>query len=171
VSVAANPHCIQLAIRVPLESTGRHFTLYKVVTLPEQMSSNRFVRHLIDYPYFGIHSNQLDCLLFTEEQYSHCTSGSIAICPIYTAIYSARTLSCASSLYFQNSNNCRLCKRELLLHQQTPLLQKHGAYWVYYFPEERSVTIHRSEPTGQLTRTVSLHGPGLLHTAPSLPDS
>ena len=171
VSVAANPHCIKLVISVPLKSTDRHFTLYKVVTLPEQISSNRFVRYLIDYPYFGIHNNQLDYLLFTEEQYSHCTSGSIVICPIHTAIYNARTLSYASSLYFQNSNNYRLCKRELLLHQQTPLLQKHGAYWVYYFPEERSVTIHCSEPTRQLTRTVSrtvsLHGPGLLHNVTS----
>jgi hypothetical protein len=60
-----------------------------------------------------------------------------------------------------------LCKRELLLQQQTPLLQKHGAYWVYYFPEERSVTVRCSEPTRQLTRTVSLHGPGLLHNVTS----
>jgi len=95
VSVASNPHRIKLIISVPLKSTDRHFTLYKVVTLPEQISSNRFVRYLIDYPYFGIHNNQLDYLLFTEEQYSHCTSGSIVICPIYTAIYNARTLSCA----------------------------------------------------------------------------
>ena len=167
VSIAANLHSIKLIISVPLKSTDRHFTLYKVVTLPEQISSNRFVRYLIDYPYFGIHNNQLDYLLFTEEQYSHCTSGSIVICPIHTAIYNARTLSYASSLYFQNSNNYRLCKRELLLHQQTPLLQKHGAYWVYYFPEKRSVTIHCSEPTRQLTRTVSLHGPGLLHNVTS----
>ena len=76
-------------------------------------------------------------------------------------------LSCASSLYFQSSSNYRLCKRELLLHQQTPLLQKHGAYWVYYFPQERTVTIRCFEPTRQLTRTVSLHGPGLLHTVMS----
>jgi len=140
---------------------------------------------LIDYPYFGIHNNQHDYLLFTEEQYSRCTSGSIAICPIYTAIYNARTLSCASSLFFQNSNNYRLCKKELLLHQQTLHLQKHGAYWVYYSPEERTVTTHCSEPTRQLTRTaitswtwpaahcsdptrqltrtLPLHRPGLLH--------
>ena len=76
-------------------------------------------------------------------------------------------LSCASSLCFQSSNNYRLCKRELLLHQQTPILQKHGAYWFYYFPEERTVTIRCSDPTRQLTRTVSLHGPGLLHNVTS----
>jgi hypothetical protein len=156
-----------LIITVTVKSTDRHFALYKVVTLPERISSNRFVCCLIDYPYFGIHNSQLDCLLLTEEQYSHCTSGNIVISPIYTANYNARTLSCASSLYFQNSNNYRLCNRELPLHQQTPLPQKHGAHWVYYFPEERTVTVHSSEPTGQLTRTVSLHGPGLLHNVTS----
>jgi len=116
VSVAATHHCIQFIICVPLKSTDRHFTLYKIVTLPERISSNRFVQYLVDYPYFGIHNNQLDYLLLTEEQYNHCTSGSIVICPLYTAIYNARTLSCASSLYFQNSNNYPLNKRELLPH-------------------------------------------------------
>jgi len=42
VSVAATPHCIKLIIGVPLKSTNRHFTLYKVFTLPERISSNRF---------------------------------------------------------------------------------------------------------------------------------
>ena len=135
--------------------------------MPERISSNRFVRYLIDYPYFGIHKNQFDYLLLTEEQYNHCTSGSIVTCPIYTAIYNAHNLSCASSLYFQSSNNYRLCKRELLLHQQTPLLQTHGAYWVYDFPEERTVTRRCSEPTRQLTRTDLLHGHGLLRNVTS----
>jgi len=127
VSLAATPHSIKLVISVHLKSTDRHFTLYKVVTLTERRTSNRFVRYLIDYSYFGIHNNQLDYILLAEEQYNHCNSGSIVICPIYTAIYNALTLSCASSLYFQSSNNYRLCERELLLHKQTALLQKHGA--------------------------------------------
>ena len=42
VSVAATPHCIKLIISVPLKGTDRHFTLYKIVTLPEQISFNRF---------------------------------------------------------------------------------------------------------------------------------
>ena len=146
MSVAADSLCIKLIISVSLKSTDRYFILYKIVTLPERISFNRFVRYLVDYPYFGVHSNQLDYPVLTEEQYNHCTSGSIVICPIYTAIYNTRTLSDPSSLYFQSSNNYRLCKRELLIHQQTPLLQKHGTYWVYYFPKELTVTIRCFEP-------------------------
>ena len=60
VSIAATSHCIKMIINVPLKSTDRHFTLYTIVTLPEGISSNRFVQHSVDYPYFGVHSNHLD---------------------------------------------------------------------------------------------------------------
>jgi len=54
MSVAATYLCIKLIISVPFKSTDRHFTLYKVVTLPERISSNRFFRYLIDYQYSSI---------------------------------------------------------------------------------------------------------------------
>jgi len=69
VSIAATSHCVTLIVSVPLKSTDRYFTLYKIVTLPEYISFNRYVQYLTDYPYFAIHSYQLDYLLFTEEQY------------------------------------------------------------------------------------------------------
>ena len=167
MSIAATSHCIKLIVSVPLKSTDRYFTLYKILTLPEYISPNRFVQYLIDYPYIAIHGNQLDYLLFTEQQYNHCTSGSIAICPTHTAIYDAQTLSCEFSLYLQHSKNYQLCQRKLLLHQQSPLLQRHGAYWVYYFPEERKITARCSQSNRPLTHTLSLHGTGLIHHATS----
>ena len=43
--------------------------------------------------------------------------------------------------WVQLTNNYRLCQRKLLLHQQTPILQQHVALWIYFFPEERKVTM------------------------------
>ena len=105
VSIAATSHGIKLIVRISLKSTDRYFTMYKIVNLAEYISFNRYVKYLIDYPYVAIHGNQLDYLLFTEEQYNHCTRGSIALCPIHTAIYNAQTLSCEFSLYLQHSKN------------------------------------------------------------------
>ena len=60
VSIAATSHCIKLIVSLPLKSTDRYFTLYKILTLPEYISPNRVVQYLIDYPYIAIHGNQLD---------------------------------------------------------------------------------------------------------------
>ena len=54
MSVAATHHCIKLIVSVPFKSTDRHITLYKLFTLPERISSNRFFRYLIDYQYSSI---------------------------------------------------------------------------------------------------------------------
>jgi len=54
-----------------------------------------------------------------------------------------------------------------MIHKQSPLLQRHGAYWVYYFPEERKITARCSESNRQLTHTLSLHGTSLVHHATS----
>ena len=97
VLTAATSHRIKLMVSVRLMSTDRCFTLYKIVTLTEYISPKRFVQYLIDYTYNAIHGNKLDYLLFTEEQYNHCTGGSNVICPIHTAIYNAQTLSCEFS--------------------------------------------------------------------------
>ena len=167
VLTAATSHRIKLMVSVRLMSTDRCFTLYKIVTLTEYISPKRFVQYLIHYSYIVIHGNQLDYLLFTEEQYKHCNRGSIVICPIHTAIHNAQTLSCEFRLYLQHSENYQLCQRKLMIHQQSPLLQRHGAYWVYYFPEERKITARCSEPNRQLTHTLSLHGTGLIHHATS----
>jgi len=96
--IAATPHCIKMMISEPLKTTDQHFALYKIITLPERITPNRFVQYLIDYPYFGLHVNLHDCFLFTESHYKHFTINSNVICPAYTAIYSAQTLTCEFSL-------------------------------------------------------------------------
>ena len=167
VLTAATAHGIKLIVSVPLKGTDHHFTMYKIMTLPEHISPNRFAQYIIDYPYIAIHGNQHDYLLFTEQQYNLCTRGSIVICPTHAAVYDAQASSCEFSLYLQLTQNYQLCQRKLLLHHQSPLLQRHGANWIYHFPEERKITARCSESNKQPTRTLSLHGTGLIHHAAS----
>jgi hypothetical protein len=42
VSIATIPHCIKLIISVPLKTANYYFTLYKIITLPEHVSSEKF---------------------------------------------------------------------------------------------------------------------------------
>jgi len=37
VSIVANTHCINLLLHIPLKSANRHFTLFKVITLPTRI--------------------------------------------------------------------------------------------------------------------------------------
>ena len=92
VSIATIPHCIRLIISVPLKTANYYFTLYKVVTLPERMSYNKFVQYIVNYPYFGLHNNECD-ILFAEEYFNHCIQSSIVVCPVYSAIYNVQTMT------------------------------------------------------------------------------
>jgi len=42
VSIVANTHCKNLLLHIPLKSANRHFTLFKVITLPTLVSSDKF---------------------------------------------------------------------------------------------------------------------------------
>ena len=71
VSVVANTHCIHLLLNVPLKSANRYFTLYKVISLPTRMSSDKFVHYSVDYSYLGLQNRQLAYVMLTEANYSH----------------------------------------------------------------------------------------------------
>ena len=125
VSLVANIHGIKLIITLPLNTAQCHFTLYKIITLPERISSNKYVPYSIDYTFLIQHSNR-DYLLLTEADFSQCYRCSSTTCPTNTVIYSARTQTCASSLYFQTTTSHQLCRRQLVLHHPAPSLQKYG---------------------------------------------
>jgi hypothetical protein len=162
VSVIATSHGIKLILHVPLKSNEQRFTLYKIVVLPERVSSEKFIQYVVDHAYFGLNENQRDYLLFTEAQYSRCTKGSIVICPANTAIYHSQTLTCEASLFFQNPNSVHLCQKKLLLRHLTPTLQRHGAFWAYFFPEQHQVTLRCPDSDNHQLRKLSLFGTGLV---------
>jgi len=99
VSIVANIHCINLLLHIPLKSANRHFTLFKVITVPTLISPDKFAQYIVDFSYFGLQVNQRAYLMLTETDYNHCKKSSITICPAVTSVHSAQTMTCLSSLF------------------------------------------------------------------------
>jgi len=141
VSIVANSHSLKLVLLTPLKSADHSFTLYKIITLPERISSDKFVQYAVDYPYLAVQVSQPGYIPFTERDYSRCVSSSNTACPLDSAIFNKQSLTCAASLFFQSPNRQHLCKRNLLLnHRQSTMIQ-HRNVWIYYFPTPRQLTV------------------------------
>jgi hypothetical protein len=121
VSVVVNARYF---VNIPLKTTASHFTLHIILILPERVSSGKFIQYSVYYPYFATQTGQQDYTLLSETDFSQCSKGDIVVCPANTAVYSAHRLTCKFSLFFQTVSHYRLCKRALLLHHQTPTIQR-----------------------------------------------
>jgi hypothetical protein len=141
VSLVANARSIKLIVSVLLKTTNSHSDLYRIVILPQRITSNKHVRYSVDYPYFAIQHSKHDYLLFTKTDYSRCYRGSVTICPSNVSIFSAQTKTCEMSLYFQTSAAYSLCRRQLIYDPQVPVFQKSGTLWIYYFSTPHPVTL------------------------------
>ena len=106
------------------------------------MSETNFVTYTIEDSYFGLEMNRRDYDLLREIDLSNCVTSKITVCSANMAVYSAKTLTCLGSIYFQTPNHNSLCRRHLLLNHRNPILQKHKSLWLYYFPEPRQATLH-----------------------------
>jgi len=162
VSVVANTNCIHLILHVPLQTTERHYTLFRLITLPICVTADKFVRYSVDYTYFGLQHNQQTYLLLTEAGYSRCNKGNVVICKADIAVYDSQTNTCESSFFFKAEGTHPLCRRKLLVHQNTPSLQRYGAIWVYQFAKQQRVTLRCTKADAQLPHTLTLEGTGLL---------
>jgi hypothetical protein len=158
VSIIATPHNLKLLLNVPLKTTDQRFTLFKIITLPERISSVNIVQYSVDQSYFGLNDNQRDYFLYTEAQYDECAKNSIVICPANTVIFNSHALTCEASLFFQNTNSAHLCKRKILLHHQTPTLLQHAGLWIYFYPKRHQVTFRCPNENNQAPRTSQLTG-------------
>jgi len=87
VSIVANSHSIKLILHIPFKSVNHSFTLYKIIMLPERISSDKFVQYVIDYTYLAIQVSQHGYMPFTEKDYSKCVTSSITVCPLGSAIF------------------------------------------------------------------------------------
>jgi len=154
VALVGNTHGVQLVISVLLKTGAQLFTLYKIFVFPTRLSINTFLTYQLDYYYFGLAVDQRDYTLLTEADLQRCTTGSVTICRAKIPLYHSQVLSCEGSLFFQYSNSYKLCRRNLLLHYQTPTLLHHGSKWAYHFPEPRQVTIRCSQKNGWTSHTV-----------------
>ena len=54
VFMIANAHHIKLIVNIPLKTSNQDFALYRLITLPESVSDDKFVQHSVDFPYLGL---------------------------------------------------------------------------------------------------------------------
>jgi len=156
---------MKLIVHVSLKTANSQFTFHKVVVLPTRVSKTNFVKYTVDYSYFGLESSRHDYVLFKETDLLNCVTGEITVCPANTAICSAKTLKCLTSIFFQTTSYNNLCRRHLLINHRTPTLQKHKSLWLYYFPEQRQVTLGCLKDNARTTRTELLFEVGLILNA------
>ena len=156
VSVIANAYCIHLILNVPLQSADRHYTLFRIITLPIRVTSDKFIQYFVDYAYIGIQHNEQNYLLFTEANFSRCNKGSIVTCKADIAVFDSQTYTCESSFFFKVEGTHQLCRKKLLVHHNTQSLQRYGAIWVYQFATQHRVTLHCEKANAQLPRTLTL---------------
>lgn len=155
VSVVANVYSVNLVLTVPLKWANLHFTLFRLITLPIQISSDKFVKYLVYYSYFALQHSRRVYTLFTEADYKRCSRESITICPEETAVYRSQSLICEVSLFFPTESTYRVCRRKLIFHHQTSFLQRHGELCVYYFPKQHQITLRCIKHNNQVLHTLS----------------
>ena len=109
--------------------------------MPKRVSEDKFIKYLLEFFYLGVSVSRRDYILLTAADLMQFTTGRITVCPSNTALYDVQNLTCEVELLFQNTGNYSPCRRRLLYHYKTPLLQRHRSTWVYHFPTQRQVTI------------------------------
>ena len=116
VSIMANVHSVNLVLTIPLKTADSYFTLFRLITLPTQISPNKFVKYSVDFEIFALQHKRRSYLLLTERDYNRCEKGSITICPAKTAVYNTQLLKCEASLFFRTEGTNHLCRRKLIFH-------------------------------------------------------
>jgi hypothetical protein len=58
ISVVANAHFSHLVLNIPLQTAYRHFTLFRIITFPVRVTSDKFVRYSVEFTYFGLQRSQ-----------------------------------------------------------------------------------------------------------------
>jgi len=79
IAAIAKSHYIKIIPNVPLKTAGRHFVLYKILTLPTRIVNDTFIQYLPEFPYFGINNIQHNYILFTQAELSYCNKKSISM--------------------------------------------------------------------------------------------
>ena len=161
LAVIGDGHCVHLILDVPLKTASRYFVLYKTIALPARIFDDKFVKYLLDFTYLGQDNIQRKYILFTEEDLSHCSKGSITVCSADKAVYSIQIVKSESSLFFQTTNYYKWCQRILLLHYETPTLHRHGSVWVYHLPEQQHITPRCWKNSSWISRTDELPRAGV----------
>jgi len=84
-----------------MKTTEQLFSLYELVALPEIIAEGKFVKYLLEYPFFGLSLSRRDYVLLSAADVQKYTKGSPKVCPANMPLYDAKTHSCEASLFFQ----------------------------------------------------------------------
>ena len=110
VDIVGSLHIVKLIMYVPIKTANQHFTVYRIIGLPNRIRKDKFVLYEIDFPYFVIGSSQHDYTLLTETELQKCTTSTITVFPGSTAFYDLQITTYASSIYFQSAGDNKSCK-------------------------------------------------------------
>ena len=120
---------MRLVMNIPIRTTEQLFSLYELVALPEIIAEGKFVKYLLEYPFFDLSLSRRDYVLLLAADVQQCSKGSPKVCPANMPLYDAKTPSCEASLFSQTPGDGNRCK-SLLLNYTTPTLRKHDTVWV-----------------------------------------
>jgi hypothetical protein len=99
VAVIGSFHDVKLIMYIPIKTANQHFTLYRVIALPMKIGNDKFVLNQFDFQYFALESFQREYALLSEADLLQCFTNTVTVCPVHTAFYDARTITCVSSLF------------------------------------------------------------------------
>jgi hypothetical protein len=85
VAIVGTLRNVKLIMYVLIKTANQHFTVYKIIALPNHIGKDKFVLYQFDFPYFIIGSSQRDYALLTETELQQCTTSTITVCPVSTA--------------------------------------------------------------------------------------
>jgi len=77
VVIVGSLHNVKLIMYVAIKSANQHFTVYRIIGLPNRIGKDKFVLYQTDFPYFVIGSSQRDYALLTETELQQCTTSTI----------------------------------------------------------------------------------------------
>jgi hypothetical protein len=163
VSVVANGYSVSIVLSIPLKSAKPYVSLFRIMTLQTYVAPDKFVQVQTDCVYFGIQRSQRGYFLLSEAYVNRCKRSDIIVCPADTPVYDAHTLTCESSLFFQNTATHHPCRRRPLINHRIPIFYRHGMAWLFHFPTPHRVTLHCRNDTSQVSRTLLLSEAGIIH--------
>jgi len=86
VAIVGSLHNVKLITYVPIKTANQHFTVYRIIGLPNRIGKDKFC-FISDFPYFVIGSSQRNYALITKTELQQCTTSTITVCPVSTAFY------------------------------------------------------------------------------------
>ena len=153
---------------VPIKTANQHFTVYRIIGLPNRIGKDKIVLYQIYFPYFAIGSSQRDYALLTDTELQRCTTSTVTVCPVSTAFYDIQTATCPLSLYFQTvgeNKPCRTILLNLLIFPSYGGTTPYG-YSIFHNPTQVNIRCPRNDKEWE-TRTEVLHNAGIICNATS----